>query len=80
MEKIEINGELLFELSSKKDWIRRFPNILTQKKRTGETLIWVDKNGNVFERGADFMHAEDLQTYPCKVYRLNSVTDWAKNK
>ena len=35
--------------------------------------IWVDKNGNVFECGLDFKIADEEATYPCKVYRLESV-------
>jgi hypothetical protein len=73
MEKITVNGELLFELSSKQDWVNRVPKILPNKTRAGEQWIWVDKNGNVFECGADFMAAEKTKTYPCKVYRLQNV-------
>lgn len=77
-EKIEVNGEFLFELKSEQDWARKVPGILPKKTRLGETWIWVDKNGNVFECGADFMAAEKHSTYPCKVYRLTSVAVWAK--
>ena len=49
------------------------PEILPEKIRGGETWIWVDKNGNVFECGADFIAAEKEETYPCKVYRLQNV-------
>ena len=73
MEKITINGELLFELISKQDWVNRVPKILPDKTRAGETWLWVDINGNVFECGKDFMVAEDKATYPCKVYRLQNV-------
>lgn len=48
MEKITVNGTLLFELRSKQDWINRVPQILPEKLRGGESWIWVDKNGNVF--------------------------------
>lgn len=78
MEKVTVNGELLFELSSKQDWINRVPKILPPK-RTGEQWIWVDKNGDIFERGADFMAAEENNYYPCKVYRLQSVVGALKN-
>jgi hypothetical protein len=80
MENITVKAELLFELESKQDWINRVPRILPAKTRPGESWIWVDKNGNVFECGADFMAAEKHSTYPCKVYRLNSVATWSKNK
>jgi len=73
MENITVKGELLFELESKQQWINRVPQILPEKTRGGEQWIWVDKNGNVFECGLDFKIAEEEATYPCKVYRLESV-------
>lgn len=74
MEKITINGELLFVLESKQQWVNRVPGILPDKIRGGETWIWVDINGNVFECGADFSAAEEKGTYPCKVYRMQNVS------
>ena len=73
MEKITVNAEFLFELSSKQDWVNRVPRILPKKTRGAEQWIWIDINGNVFECGADFSAAEKQETYPCKVYRLASV-------
>ncbi len=73
MENITVKGELLFELESKQQWVNRVPNILPDKTRAGEQWIWVDSNGNVFECGADFSAAEKAATYPCKVYKLQSV-------
>jgi hypothetical protein len=80
IEKIEVNAEFLFELKSKQEWINKVPRILPDKIRAGETWAWVDKNGNVFECGSDFMEAETHSTYPCKVYRLVTVSGWAKNQ
>lgn len=74
MEKITVNGEFLFELSSKQDWVNRVPNILPSKTRAAEQWLWVDKNGNVFECGADFIAAEKQDSYPCKVYRLQNIS------
>lgn len=74
MEKIILNAELLFELASKQQWINRVPSIMPEKTRNGEQWVWIDKNGNVFECGADFSAADKLETYPCKVYRLQSVS------
>lgn len=74
METIEVKGELLFELANKQEWIRKVPGILPEKTRMGEQWLWINKNGNVFECGKDFAIAEELDTYPCKVYRLISVT------
>jgi len=78
MEQITVNGELLFELESKQDWVKWVPSILPKKTRGCEQWIWVDKNGNVFECGADFMAAEKTETYPCKVYRLQNVAGVTK--
>jgi len=75
MIKIEVNRDLLFELENKNQWIHRVPQCFPDKTRTGEIWIWVDKNGNVFERGADFTAAEAAETFPCKVYRLQSVAE-----
>lgn len=72
-ENITVKGELLFVLKSKLDWVNKVPSILPAKTRGGEQWIWVDRNGNVFEKGIDFEIAETLQTYPCKVYRLCNV-------
>lgn len=77
MEKIKVNGEFLFELANKQEWVNRVPRILPDKIRSGETWVWLDKNDNVFECGADFMEAEKHDTYPCKVYRLINVAEWA---
>lgn len=74
MEQITVNAEFLFELKSKQDWVNKVPRILPQKTRAAEQWLWIDKNGNVFELGADFMAAEKAETYPCKVYRLQSVS------
>jgi len=70
---ISVKGEFLFELESKHEWVNKVPEILPEKTRAGETWIWVDVNGCVFEKGGDFMAAEKRGTYPCKVYRLINV-------
>ena len=74
MESITVKAEFLFELKSKQDWINRVPKILPAKTRGGEQWLWIDKNGNNFELGIDFEVAEQQSTYPCKVYRLQSVS------
>lgn len=74
MENITVKGEFLFELQSKQQWLQKVPSILPEKTRGGEQWLWVDKNGNVFEKGLDFSVAEEKATYPCKVYRLQSVS------
>lgn len=79
MEKIIVNCEFLFQLDSKDQWVQRVPQILPKKTRSGETLIWLDKNGNVFECGSDFIEAEKIESYPCKVYRTISVSSSIKS-
>lgn len=74
MTQIIVNGELILELKSKQDWINKVPNQLPKKSRGAEQYLWVDKNGNVFECGADFSAAEKQSSYPCKVYKLQSVS------
>lgn len=73
-ENIIVKGELLFILESKQDWVNKVPRILPDKRSKAEQWIWVDKNGNTFEVGADFIKAQELGTYPCKVYRLQTVS------
>ena len=74
MEKVTFNGELILELYSKNDWVNRVPNYLPENIRGGEQRIWIDKNGNVFECGSDFIAAEKQDSYPCKVYRVQNVS------
>ena len=74
METISVKGELLFVINNKREWISRVPQILPQKTRPGEMWLWVDKHGNNFELGLDFAAAEKMDSYPCKVYRLCSVS------
>lgn len=75
---IQVQAEPLFELASKQDWVNKVPGILPDKKRREEKWIWIDKNGNSLEIGLDFMVAEELQTYPVKVYRLIQVQETKK--
>ena len=53
---------------------------MPEKTRGGETWLWVDANGYVFEDGADFEVAEKINSYPCKVYRLCCVKLFEKKK
>jgi hypothetical protein len=71
--EVTVKAEFLFELKSMTQWVTKVPDILPEKIRAGETWIWVDKDGYVFEKGADFMKAEDINSYPCKVYRTINV-------
>jgi len=79
MESINVNVEFLFELKDENEWVNTIPKRLPNKTRAGETLLWVDKNNNVFELGLDFMEATKHSTYPCRVYRTISVSAWSKN-
>ena len=74
MENITVKGEFLLELKSEREWVNNVPKILPAKIRNGEQWLWVDKNGNTFECGADFMAATKKDSYPCRVYRLQTVS------
>lgn len=63
-KQIIVNGELILELKSKQDWINKVPNQLPKKSRGAEQ----------YECGADFSAAEKQSSYPCKVYKLQSVS------
>lgn len=76
METIKLNAVFLFELQSKSEWVNKVPRILPEKTRGGEQWVWVDKNSNVFQRGIDFEAAEATNSYPCKVYKLVSVSEF----
>lgn len=75
MSQIVVNAELLFVLESEQQWVNRVPKMLPEKTRSGEQWIWLDKNGNVFEAGRDFMSATRQNSYPCKVFRVKCVAD-----
>ncbi len=75
IQNITVKGEFIYEIQSKQDWINKCPERLPQKQRSYEQWAWVDKNGNVFLIGEDFSAAEKAATYPCKIYRLQSVAD-----
>lgn len=76
MEKVLVQAEFLFELISKQDWVNNVPKILPKKKHLNEQWLWIDKNGHIMQRGADFSAAERLNSYPCKVYRLVTVSEF----
>lgn len=72
--KIEVNAEFLFELKNKEEWIIKVPKILPKKVRVGESWVWLDKNGSVFELGRDFEAADKL----VKIQVLDSLFDILK--
>lgn len=55
--------------------MNRVPRHLPEKTRIGEQLIWIDKNGNALECGADFKAAQLQGSYPVKVYRPVAVRE-----
>lgn len=79
VEKVGVNAVFLLELQSKDEWIRRVPKCLPPKQTKGEQWIWVDKNGNVFHIGEDFEIAENENTYPCRIYRLQTISEWKES-
>jgi hypothetical protein len=70
-EIVQIQAEFLFQLENKHQWICRAPYNLNPN----EKYVWIDKNGNAFARGMDFTTAEKIKSFPCKVYRLITVTE-----
>jgi len=78
MDKITFNGELLITLDSKQDWINKIPRHLPAKEYYKEDFLWLDKNDNQLVMGEDFMAAEEMNSYPVKIYRLQRVVDVRK--
>lgn len=78
--RVFVNAELILILDSKEDWINNVPRLLPPKNRHKENFLWTDRNGNVFELGEDFAAAERLNSYPCKVYRTKTVSQFEKEK
>lgn len=77
MERLTIKATPILTLNSKQDWINKVPNRLPVKTRAGEIFLFVDKLGNVFETGWDFQVSEKINSYPCTVYKLMSVSEFA---
>ena len=77
MEKITCNGELIITLENKQDWVNRIPEELPEKRKA-EQRIWIDKNGNCLAIGEDFSAAENVESYPVKVYSLQRVAEAAE--
>lgn len=66
---VSVKATLLLTLKSKSDWVRKCPDCLPEKNRAGEKFLFLDANDNVLESGVDFMHAEEIGSYPVRVYR-----------
>lgn len=73
---LQLRGKLVMTLGSKKQWIDQIPIRLPEKTRTGEQFLFIDGNGCKFESGADFEAAENINSYPCRVYKLMSVAEY----
>jgi hypothetical protein len=80
MDKVTVNAELIIILDSKNEWIRKIPNMLPQKKYYKEDFLWVDKNDNQLVMGEDFSAAEEMDSYPVRVYRMQRVIDVRKER
>ena len=74
IENIICKGRLIAVLESKQDWFRRVPGCLPQK-RYAEQRLWVDSFGNALTIGNDFRVAEELGSYPVRVYSLQRVAE-----
>lgn len=69
-EQPSIKGDLLFTLASKQEWVNKVPRCLPEKTTKAEAWLWIDRYGNNMAIGEDFTAAEDLESYPVRVYRL----------
>lgn len=78
MEKASFNGELILTLNSKNDWVRKVPEWLPEK-REAEVRVWLDENDNCLAMGVDFMEAENIKSYPVRVYSLRRVAEYTKD-
>jgi len=76
--KPSFNGELLLTLESESDWVRKVPRCLPEKTKA-QLLIWIDANNNCLTIGEDFAAAEEMNSYPVRVYRLTRVTEALEN-
>lgn len=73
MEQIKINAELVLVLESKQAWVNRVPECLPKPTMAAQQLIFIDANGNHAAIGEDFRIAEETQSYPISVYRLQRI-------
>ena len=78
--KVECNLEFLLELNSWEEWVNRIPRELPKEKYYKEQFIWIDQKGNFLALGEDFALAEELETYPVKIYRKIRVADVVKER
>ena len=69
MEKVTLNVEFILMLHSKQEWINKVPECLPRKKKKAEEWVWIDSNGNSMALGEDFSAAEEMSSYPVRVYR-----------
>lgn len=78
--RVHVKAELVLTLQNKDDWINKVPRCLPSKTRHKEQFLWIDANGYVFELGEDFAAAERLESYPCKVYKTITVSQYEREK
>lgn len=78
--QVKIMAEHMFTLKNEQDWMDKVPDILPVKERGNEQWLWVDKDGFVFEQGADFAAAERISAYPCNVYKAINIFSKEKMK
>lgn len=77
IKKPIFNGELVLTLESKREWINKVPSHLPEKLKA-QQLIWLDVNNNCLTIGEDFAAAEEMKSYPVRVYRVNRVAEVAE--
>lgn len=72
--QIPIKAQLIATLNSYNDWFNTMPECLPERKET-ELRLYIDKNGNALSIGKDFRLAEENNTFPVSVYRLQRVSE-----
>jgi hypothetical protein len=77
IEKPSFTGELILTLESKRAWVNRVPQCLPEKTKA-QQLIWIDANNNCLTIGEDFAAAEEMKSYPVRVYRVYRVAEAAE--
>ena len=71
MPKVNVQlGDELFSFSSKQDWVNKAKSRFAACGLPRGHYICIDAVGRVCAKGAEFMRAEDEDTYPVTVYRL----------
>jgi hypothetical protein len=76
IKPIQVKAEHFATLENKTQWLNRVPAILPNNQFERQRLLWIDANGNHMLQGSDFSAAEDLESYPVTIYRMQSAAEY----